>query len=97
MPRHAVPCCAMQRHACHAVPCWGVSTGDARYPTNLPACPLPDFPPVSHHPPWQLALVGRAIKDNEAQCATPFFTSPHVSCVCVKCGTLMGRWDLLPR
>ena len=30
------------------------------------------------HTTLQLALVGRAIKDNEAQCSTPFFTSPQV-------------------
>ena len=51
-------------------------------PPLPPSPPSPPLPPSPPRPPpaWllQLALVLRALKDNEAQCATPYFKTPEV-------------------
>lgn len=39
---------------------------------------LDPTPPHPDHNPTQLALVVRALRDNQSQCLAPFFTSPQV-------------------
>ena len=58
-------------------PCCAAAVGGT---VAMPAHRSASFPHAPALADRQLALVGRAIKDNEAQCSTAFFSSPQASC-----------------